>query len=115
MIMVGTFEIKKAKNGQFYFTLKAHNGEVILTSEMYKQKASTKIGIASVQKNSGDAKRYSLLVAKSGKFYFTLKAANYQVIGNSEVYETTTARDKGIESVKKNGCTTTIKDLTIKK
>lgn len=113
--MAGSFEIKKAKNGQFHFNLKASNGEVILTSEMYKQKASAHVGIISVQKNSSDPDKYSPLVAKNGKFYFTLKAGNYQVIGSSEMYETTAARDKGIASVKKNGATTVIKDLTINK
>ena len=34
------FEIKKAKNGQFYFVLKAKNNKAIATGEMYKRKAS---------------------------------------------------------------------------
>src|SRR5262245_60005223 len=50
--MAGKFEIKKAKNGQFYFNLKASNGEIILTSEQYKAKASAKNGIDSVKSNS---------------------------------------------------------------
>lgn len=54
--MAGKFEIKRAKDGQFYFNLKAGNGEVIATSEMYKQKASALNGIESVQKNAPDAK-----------------------------------------------------------
>ena len=44
--MTGTFEIKKAKDGQFYFNLKASNGKVILDSEMYKEKSSAENGIA---------------------------------------------------------------------
>jgi len=38
--MAGKFEIKRAKDGQFYFNLKAHNGEIILTSETYTTKAN---------------------------------------------------------------------------
>ena len=38
--MAGKYVIKKAKNGQFYFRLKAGNGEIILASEMYKAKSS---------------------------------------------------------------------------
>ena len=38
--MPGTFEIKKAKDGQTFFRLKAANGEIILASEMYKAKES---------------------------------------------------------------------------
>lgn len=33
--MAGKFEIKRASDGQFYFNLKARNGEIILTSERY--------------------------------------------------------------------------------
>jgi uncharacterized protein YegP (UPF0339 family) len=36
--MPGTFEIKKANDGQFYFRLKAGNGQVIPSSEMYQAK-----------------------------------------------------------------------------
>lgn len=110
--MAGVFEIKKARDGQFYFQLKSSTGDVILASEMYKQKASAQNGIASVQKNSTDDSKYSRLKSKNGKFFFTLKAANYQVIGSSEMYTSEANRDKGIEAVKKNGSTSTIKDLT---
>ena len=50
--MAGWFEVDKAKDGQFKFVLKAGNAEIILTSELYKTKASAMNGIASVQKNS---------------------------------------------------------------
>lgn len=43
--MAGKFELKKSKDGQFMFNLKASNGQVILTSEMYKTKASAENGI----------------------------------------------------------------------
>ena len=38
-------------------------------------------------------RRYQKLTSKNGKFYFTLKAANFQVIGNSEMYESESSRD----------------------
>jgi uncharacterized protein YegP (UPF0339 family) len=110
--MPGWFEIKKSSKGQFYFNLKAANSEVILTSEMYVEKASAKGGIASVQKNSPTAARYAKQESKSGKFYFTLKAGNHQVIGNSQMYATEKSRDAGIASVKTNGKAKEIKDLT---
>ena len=100
--MPGKFELKTAKDGQFYFNLKATNGQTILSSEMYKAKASALNGIESVKTNAGQAGRYDKLTSKNGKAYFTLKAANGQVIGNSEMYESEAARDAGIESVKKN-------------
>jgi uncharacterized protein len=110
--MAGWFELKKSNNGQFFFNLKAGNAEVVLTSEMYVEKASAKGGIASVQKNSPKAMRFAKLQSKNGKFYFTLKAGNHQVIGNSQMYATEKSRDAGIASVKANGKTKEIKDLT---
>jgi uncharacterized protein len=101
-LMPGTFEIKKAKDGQTFFSLKAVNGEIILASEMYKAKESALNGIESVKKNAPLAERYEKLTSKNGKFYFTLKAANSQVIGNSEMYESESSRDNGIESVMMN-------------
>lgn len=108
--MAGWFELKKASNGQYHFSLKAGNGEIILTSEMYVTKASASNGIASVQKNSGDESRYKSLTSSNGKFYFSLQAGNNQVIGNSQMYSTEAARNGGIESVKQNGATQDIRD-----
>ena len=110
--MAGWFELSKSKDEQFKFVLKAGNAEPILTSELYTSKSAAENGIASVQKNCASADRYELLDAKNGKFYFTLKAANHQVIGTSQMYSTKDARDGGVASVKANGTSTTIKDDT---
>ena len=50
------FEIYEDKAGEFRFRLKARNGEIILSSEGYKAKASCKNGIESVRKNASEAK-----------------------------------------------------------
>jgi uncharacterized protein len=109
--MPGTFELQKAKDGQIYFRLKAGNGQVILSSEMYAAKQGALNGIESVKKNAPIVEQYERLESKNGKFYFTLKAANTQVIGNSEMYESPAARDNGIDSVMKNAPEATIADL----
>lgn len=62
--MSGWYEISQAKDGQYRFILKAGNAEVILTSELYKSKASAQNGVESVQKNSADDARYECLTAK---------------------------------------------------
>jgi len=107
------FEITKRKNDEFQFNLKATNGQVILTSEGYMTKANCINGIESVKKNSLMDERFEKKVSSNNKPYFVLKAGNNQVIGNSEMYESETARDNGIESVKKNASNAEIKDLTI--
>lgn len=108
--MAGWFELSNSSDGQFRFVLKAGNGEVILTSELYKTRAAAQNGIASVQTNSGLDERYERKAAANGKPFFNLKAANHQVIGSSQMYSSEAARDNGIASVKSNGSSTTIKD-----
>jgi uncharacterized protein len=110
--MAGWYELSKSSDGQFRFVLKAGNSETILTSELYQAKASAENGIASVQTNCGDAARYATKTASNGKLMFNLKAANHQVIGTSQMYASEDARATGMASVKTNGKSTTIKDLT---
>ena len=108
--MAGWFELSKSKDGQFKFVLKAGNAETILTSELYTSKSAAENGIASVRKNCESAANYELMDAKNGKFYFTLKAANHQVIGTSQMYSSKEGRDTGVASVKSNGSSPTVKD-----
>jgi uncharacterized protein YegP (UPF0339 family) len=111
--MAGTFEIKKAKDGEFYFHLKASNGQIILASEMYVGKSSAENGIESVKKNAPIDDHYERKDAKNGQPMFNLKAANHQVIGTSETYSSISAREAGIESVKTNAPSAPIHDLTV--
>lgn len=110
--MAGKFELYKDKGGEFRFRLKAGNGQTILASEGYKQRASCENGIASVRKNSGEDNRYERKETKSGGHMFNLKATNGQVIGTSETYNSTSARENGIASVMKNAPDADVKDLT---
>jgi uncharacterized protein YegP (UPF0339 family) len=96
------FEIYTDKRGEFRFRLKASNGQAILASEGYKAKSGCTNGIESVRKNSQKDSNYERLQSKSGKPYFNLKATNGQVIGTSEMYESTSGMENGIASVKKN-------------
>lgn len=110
--MAGWYELSNSSDGQFRFVLKAGNAETILTSELYKSKASAENGIASVQNNCHIDERYDKKESSNNKSYFNLKAANHQIIGTSQMYASAASRDNGIESVKTNGVTKTIKDLT---
>lgn len=51
----GRYERNTSSNGKFYFNLKAGNGQVIGSSEMYESVASRDNGIESVKKNAPDA------------------------------------------------------------
>lgn len=106
--MAGKFELKQSDSGKFHFNLKAGNGQIILSSEMYESRAAAENGIASVQKNASDDNRYERKTSSNGKPFFTLTATNGQIIGKSEMYESESARDNGIESVKTNAPTASI-------
>lgn len=60
------FEILKADDSQFYFVLRAKNGEIIAVSETYISKAMCRKGIASCRWNALTAKVKDL-TCQSGK------------------------------------------------
>ncbi len=110
---MGKFVITTRKNGEYQFSLKAGNGQEILGSEGYTTKAACQNGIESVKKNSQDDARFERLESKNGKWYFNLKATNGQIIGTSEMYESASSRDNGIESVKKNAPDADVDDQSV--
>jgi len=109
---MGAFVITKRTNGEFQFNLKAGNGQTILSSEGYSSRAGCENGIASVRNNSQDDSRFERKTSANGKHYFNLKATNGQVIGTSEMYESSSSRDNGIASVKTNAKDAAIDDRT---
>lgn len=94
------FQTKTGKDGQYYFSLVDTNGHALLASEGYTTAAARQNGIESVKKNATDDKRYDRESSSNGKFYFTLKAHNGQVVGKSKMFETESDREEGIAAVK---------------
>jgi len=95
------FQIFQGKGGQYYFRLRAGNGEPILASEGYVAKSGAKNGIKSVKNNSKSDARYDRKIAKNGQFFFNLIASNSEIIGKSEMYKRKRSRDHGIDVIKK--------------
>ena len=113
---MGKFVIRETNTG-VKFDLKATNGQVIATSEVYTTDAACKNGIESVRKNAPVASiedqtvegfateknpKFEVYADKAGEFLFRLKATNGQVIAVSEGYATHANCLNGVESVKKN-------------
>jgi uncharacterized protein YegP (UPF0339 family) len=106
------FELKKDKSiEQYWFVLKAGNGQVILASGAYNSKAAVKNGIASVQANCVDDDRYEKRLTKNNKYHFNLKARNGQVIGSSQMYASKAGMENGIACVKDNALRGKIKEV----
>lgn len=109
---MGKFVITTGKDGQFYWNLKAGNGEVIGKSEGYTTKAAALNGIESTKKNAAEEGRYEMKTAKNGKFHWNLKAANGQVILSSQLYANESGAKNGIQSTIKNAPEAEIIDET---
>jgi len=111
---MGKFEISKTKNEQYKFNLKAGNGEIIATSEMYTTLSACKNGIESVQRNCmaeiedqtlGESlknPKFELYEDKGGEFRFRLKAANGEPICHGEGYTSKAGCKNGIDSIRRN-------------
>ncbi|MFT3679805.1 MAG: YegP family protein [Ferruginibacter sp.] len=102
---------KSGVNSQYYYRLKATNGEIILNGEGYKTKQSCYDGIASVKVNAPIDSRYDRKDA-TNNYSFNLKAANGEIIGRSETYTSAAARETGIAAVKKDAPDAPIEDLS---
>jgi len=113
---MGKFVVRETATG-IKFDLKATNGQVIASSQVYQSKATCKNGIASVQKNAPEAAvenqtvegyateknpKFEVYADKAGEFRFRLKATNGQIIAVGEGYKTLANCLNGVESVKKN-------------
>lgn len=105
---MGNFVIIKTANGEYSFRLKEDNSQIILTSQLYSSKSDCIDGIELVRTNCSEFNRYERKKSINKKHYFVLKTSDEQIIGNSEMYDTNAGMDNGIESVKKNGESTTV-------
>ena len=112
---MGKFEIRNVKTG-IKFDLKATNGEVIATSEVYTTEAACRKGIESVRSNALSAiedqtvepievqkhPKYEVYLDKAGEYRFRLKARNGEIIATSEGYKKKPSCLNGIDSIKRN-------------
>jgi uncharacterized protein YegP (UPF0339 family) len=115
MKKMGKFVVRNTAAG-IKFDLKAGNGEVIATSEVYTTEAACLNGINSVKTNCvGEVEdqtvegfekvkhpKFEVFTDKAGEFRFNLKAKNGEIIASSEGYKTKASCLNGVESVKKN-------------
>ncbi len=122
---MGKFVVKTVKTG-FMFNLKAGNGEIIATSEVYTSEAACMSGIESVRKNAPIANledqtvaepaaaanpKFEVYTDKAGEFRFRLKARNGEIIAASEGYTAKASCLNGVESVRKNAADAQVEKL----
>jgi len=124
--MTGKYIIKKTETGA-KFDLKAGNGEVILSSQVYASATSCMAGIASIRSNvtsgaisiedqtvEGFAQekhpKIEIYLDKAGEYRFRMKARNGEIIGASEGYKTKAGCKNGVDSVIKNAPDATVEE-----
>ena len=108
------FELFQGRDNQYYFRLKAGNGEIIGASEGYASKQGALNGIQSVKTNAPHDARYTIFTGSDNRYYFHLKAANGEIILRSQGYVTHSSAVTGKNSVKQNAPTAPTYDLTEK-
>tara|TARA_R110002096_G_scaffold16898_9_gene57921 strand:+ start:39318 stop:40079 length:762 start_codon:yes stop_codon:yes gene_type:complete len=117
------YELREASNGQYYFVLEAQNGQTIGMSELYSTKGNATQGITTVVNVSDSylaflatrtGARFTTLEGQNGLYYFNLKAANGEIVLQSQAYSSEAAAlnatfavleagaDKGNYDVKKS-------------
>ncbi|MBQ8706752.1 MAG: DUF1508 domain-containing protein [Succinivibrionaceae bacterium] len=120
---MGKFVVKKSKNDGYVFNLKATNGQVIATSQVYSSEATCNNGIESVRKNAAAAgiedqtkegfetlkhPKFEVYADKAGEFRFRLTATNGQIIVTGQGYKHHADVLNGIDSIKRNAPEATI-------
>ena len=118
------FVIRAVSSG-VKFDLRAANGQVIATSEVYDTGDACLRGIESVRKNAPIASvedhtgekfrkvtnpKFEMYEDRSGAYRFRLKARNGKIIAVSEGYTSKAACRSGIESVQKNAAEAEIEE-----
>ena len=113
----GKFDIKKAKDGRFFFSLYASNGAVIAYSQLYSSLSAVNTGIKSIINNMEKAgvedttlkkqnplpcPKWEIYIDKAGEYRFRLYASNGQcVCHSSHGYKGKSGCKGGIDSIKR--------------
>jgi uncharacterized protein len=113
--MAHKFEISTAASDQFKFAF-VYNAETIFWSENYKQKASARSAIESLQKNApgavtidlskdetGSGYRFEIVKSKDDQHFVRFVASNGETMVRTETYAAKASANNAIASLKTNG------------
>ncbi len=93
------FQVFRGLDDQYYFHLRAGNGEIVLQSQGYTRRASAVTGTAAVRDSGTRADRYHVKDAADGQAYFVLTAGNGEVVGVSETYASRSGAERAAADV----------------
>jgi uncharacterized protein YegP (UPF0339 family) len=120
----GKFDIQKAKDGRFFFSLYSSNGAVVAYSQIYSSLSAVNTGIASVINNASKAEiedttlkkptslpcpKWEIYIDKAEQYRFRLYATNgLCVCHSSHGYSTKSGCKGGIDSIKRYAAEATV-------
>ena len=100
--MSGRFQLQKSSDGQFRFRLLAGNGQLLLTGGPYPAYAAALNGIDAVRRNALREGAFSLTESAAGEHFCVLRAADGQLIGQSQPYASLYSAEQGCDAVRRN-------------
>ena len=121
---VANYDLREAVNGQFYFVLKAQNGQIIGMSELYSTKGNAKQGIDNTADVADDylgflatrtGARFTVFEGQNGLYYFNLKAANGEIVLQSQAYSSEADAMNGSFAVAEAGVSSSSYDVKTSK
>jgi uncharacterized protein YegP (UPF0339 family) len=105
------FRVQQAADGEWYFDLRAGNGQTIATSELYVSEANVNRAVTAVVQlvtaaNVSDAMpeaKFQVFRGFDGAYYFHLRADNGEIVLQSQPYTRRASAVAGTQSVWNNG------------
>jgi hypothetical protein len=101
--MNGKYTVSLVGTSEYHWSLTARNAQTMLSSRIYAAKSGVETGIESCRANSSDEARYERMAANDSRYYFVLRSADGEIIGTSETYYSTRAREQAIALCKESG------------
>lgn len=92
-------EIRKGTSNDYSFCLKAESGNTLLNSIVYDNRETAKEVVNSLQAIKRSRNTFERKTNHSGKFLFSLKNNNGELIGSSQLYQSEAGMENGIKNL----------------
>jgi uncharacterized protein YegP (UPF0339 family) len=90
---------KSVVDSQYYFHLRAANGEIVLQSEGYSRSDGPRKAVDSISGNGKSRGNYEIRESRDGQWLVVLKAANGEIIGTTETYTRKASAERAIDTL----------------
>ena len=110
--MASSFVLKQNENGEIYFNFLDSDGEVVLISGEYPDKAMAEEAIKDLKVNSLMSQQLAAGKTRDGGQFFVIKGTNGDILVKSALYTSQMVMDNALHCVKDNVCVAEVMDLT---